>query len=61
MQRPLELAPPEVEEFVQLGKTGRQIVVLPDIALQETRMVRHAVQDRGGGQSVSGELTDEVL
>jgi hypothetical protein len=39
MQRALELLLPEGQEAVQFGKFGEQIVVLPDIGLQQPAMI----------------------
>jgi hypothetical protein len=39
MQRALELLLPEGQEAVQFGKFGEQIVVLPDIRLQQPAMI----------------------
>ena len=35
MQRPLKLLHPKRQEAMQLGKFGKQIVVLPDVGLQQ--------------------------
>jgi hypothetical protein len=39
MQRALELLLPEGQEAVQFGKFGEQIVVLPDIGLEQPAMI----------------------
>jgi hypothetical protein len=39
MQRALELLLPEGQEAVQFGKFGAQIVVLPDIGLEQPAMI----------------------
>src|SRR6516164_8687839 len=52
MELALELAPPEGEKSAQGRKARGKVELLPDIALQDHRMVRHAIQDFGGGQPV---------
>src|SRR6478736_1607224 len=61
MQGTGEFALPEIEKVDEDGETGSQIVFLPDIGLQEGRVVRHTVEDLGGRQSVAFHLADEVL
>jgi hypothetical protein len=39
MQRPLKLLHPERQKAVQFGKFGKEIVVLPDVGLQQPGMV----------------------
>jgi hypothetical protein len=53
MQRSLDLFLPELEEGFHLGKVRRQIVLLPDEFLQQRLMVRHPIEDFGGGQSIA--------
>src|SRR6266581_507279 len=40
VQRSLKLLPPEGEEAMQFGKFGEQIIVLPDVGLQQPAMIR---------------------
>ena len=61
VQRALELFQPEIEEFIELGKVRAEIVVLPDIGLQEPGMVRPPVEDVGGGQAVALELPAKIV
>src|SRR5580700_5427125 len=61
VQRALQLLQPEIEEFVELGKVRAEIVVLPDIGLQEPGMIGPPVEDVGGGQAVALELPAEVF
>src|SRR5688572_29287080 len=61
VQRPFELAGPEVQELVQHRKLRRQIVFLPNERLQQLRVVRQPVKDRRRRQPVTLELTDERL
>ena len=60
MQWSIEAGLPEVEELVHLGKVGRQIIVLPDIGLQNGFEVRNAIEDMRGGQSIAVELTFQI-
>ena len=45
MQRALELLHPERQKALQLGKFGKEIVVLPDIGLQQPAMIGTSIQD----------------
>lgn len=60
VQGPLELALPEIEEFVKAGKIGCQIVMLPDKKLQQRWLIRHPVVNFGRGQTIAADLTKEV-
>src|SRR5512132_2581915 len=51
--------PPRIEKVDELGKARCEIVILPDIALQQHLMIRKAVDDFGRGQSQAFELTEE--
>ena len=44
-QRPLQIMRPEIQELDQFGIAWRQVVVLPDIGLQNVTEVRHVVGD----------------
>lgn len=44
VQRPVELFLPEFEEAVHFGEIRGQIIVLPDIGLENQRMVRQAIK-----------------
>src|SRR6516162_6633364 len=61
MQRPLELALPKNQEFLQAREVRAQIVVLPNIRLEQPAMVWTAVVDVGRGQTVALDLTHKVL
>ena len=61
MQRPFQLPLPEIQELQQHRKFRSEVVFLPDIALQKARMIGHAIEDRRSRQSVTLELTDELL
>src|SRR4051794_30275429 len=61
MQGAGEFALPEIQKVDENRETGRQIIFLPDIGLQEARVIRHAVEDLGGRQPIALHLADEVL
>jgi len=61
MQRPLKLLLPEGQEALQLGKFGKQIVVLPNVGLQQPLMIGTPVQDVGGCQAKAFDLPAEVF
>src|SRR6185437_3885155 len=44
IQRPLQLLLPELQEVLQRGKSREQIVILPDIALQQRGMIGHPIE-----------------
>ncbi len=54
MQLALDLALPEREEPGELRKARREVVALPDEALQQRRVVGQAVEDFGGRQPPIG-------
>ena len=56
MQFAFDAAPPELEEPLELGEIGRQIELLPNEALQESRVVGQMVDDLRGGETVTTEL-----
>ena len=51
----------EVKEAVQLGKFGEQIVVLPDVGLQQPAMIGSPIQNVRGRQAVATDLVAEIL
>ena len=59
IERAVKIGLPEIEKVDELGKARREIVVLPDIALQQRLMIRKAVDDFRRGQSEAFELTTE--
>src|SRR6266571_2715143 len=61
VQRPVELLLPECEEALEDRKVRAQIVVLPDIGLQQPGMVGAAIEDAGGGQAVAGDLPPKIF
>ena len=52
---PSSVRRPEVEEALQLRKARVKVVVLPDVALQQCRMIGQAVEDLGRRQAVSSQ------
>src|SRR6185436_7051691 len=48
------------EEPVQHREARREVEVLPDVALQQRRVVGETVDDFGGGQPVVAELASEA-
>src|SRR5262245_37533615 len=61
MQNALERALPESQEALQLREIRAQVVLLPDVGLQQPRIVRPAIQDASGGQAIAAQLTLKVL
>jgi hypothetical protein len=50
VQLTLEIAAPELQKAVQFGKVRGNIKLLPDIALQQIRVIRQMVDDLRGRQ-----------
>src|SRR5262245_56205499 len=61
MQRPFELLQPEGEEAVEDRELGAQIVVLPDVGLQQRRIIGHPVENMSRGEPVALELPSKVI
>src|ERR1700722_6655434 len=60
-QRSLELLLPEGEKILQRRKIRKQIVILPDVGLQQRGMIRHAIENLRRGQPVTHPLLPKVL
>ena len=60
VQRPFELALPELQKIQENREFRGEIIILPDIALEEVLMIRHPIEDGGRGQPVTFKLTDEL-
>ena len=60
VQWSFQLLLPERQETLQFGEVRAEIVVLPDIALQQPGMIRAPVEDMGGSQPVAGDLLLKV-
>jgi hypothetical protein len=52
---------PEIEEFVERRKCWTEIVILPDITLQQPRVIRPPVENVGSGQPIALKLRAKVL
>lgn len=59
VQRAVQLAFPIVEKAFQLREVRRKIVFLPDIELEQARVVRKMVVDFGRGQALAFHLQAE--
>src|SRR5260370_40552856 len=53
MQPAFEIVAPEAEKAVEDGKSRRDIQLLPDVALEHRRMVRHVIKNFGGRQPIA--------
>jgi hypothetical protein len=60
MQRAIEASLPELEELVHLGKVGGEVVILPDIGLQDGLKVRDVVKYVCGGEAIAAKLTLKI-
>src|SRR6516162_3279209 len=60
IEPPLELGLPKLQETLQLRKIRAEIVILPNIGLQQPGMVGSPIHDFGGCQAVSLHLSFEV-
>src|SRR5207248_6441041 len=61
MQRSFERAHPEAEEFLKGREPWAQIILLPDVGLQQRGMIRQTVENLGRGQPIALELPLEIL
>src|SRR5580698_2917572 len=61
IKRPLEFLLPEGKEVPQRREFRKQIVILPDVCLQQRGMIRHPVEDFRRRQPVTQHLFPEVL
>src|SRR5215471_13443946 len=61
VQRAFQGLEPEIEEFVERRKYRTEIVILPDIALQQPRVIRPPVQNVSCGQPIAFKLPPKVL
>src|SRR6202022_698732 len=60
-QRAVELFLPEGEKILQRREFRKQIVILPDVGLQQRGMIRHAIQNLRRRQPVTQHLFPEIL
>jgi len=61
MQRPFQLFLPESQKTMQLGEFREQVLVLPNVRLQQPTMIGTAVQDVRSRQAVTSYLFTEIL
>ena len=61
VQRPLQVLAPKREEFLQHRKLRPDVVLLPNIGLQQPRVIRPAVEDPGGGEPIALKLAAKIL
>jgi hypothetical protein len=59
VQRAVEISVPKIEKVDELWEAGREVVVLPDIALQKLGMIWEAIEDLRGGEGEALELANE--
>src|SRR5215216_6670846 len=60
VQRAFQRSLPEEEKLLQQRERRAQIVILPDVALQQPGMVGTPIEDMRGGQAVAVELLLEI-
>src|ERR1700710_2482103 len=60
-QGSLELLPPESEAILQRRKIRKQIVILPDVGLQQRGMIRHAIKNLRRRQPITQHLFPEIV
>src|SRR5262249_10765530 len=61
VQRSFKLLLPKGQEAMQLGKFGEEIVVLPDVGLQQPAMIGTPIQNVRGRQAITTDLFTEIL
>src|SRR5262249_9115024 len=59
VERPIEIGDPVVQEVHELRELRGQVVILPDVALQQSWVVWQSIQDFCRGQGESFELTQK--
>jgi len=52
MELALDVAGPKLQEAPEFGKIRSEVELLPDKALQQIGVVRHPIDDLGGGQPI---------
>ena len=60
MQGARQLAFPKAQKTPQRGEIGGEIIVLPDVKLEQARMVGQMIMDLGSGQAIAIHLPAEV-
>src|SRR6516164_6605863 len=61
VERAVKALAPECQEFEQGRKFWRDIVILPDVGLQKSRMIGHAIEDFRCRKTIACELLQEIL
>src|SRR5437868_15001413 len=61
MKGAIELLLPEREETLEHWEVGAEVVILPDIGLQQPGVIRTTIEDARGGQPVAPDLALEVF
>lgn len=61
VQRAFKFLIPKIKELLELGKTGREVIVLPHKRLQPPWMIGCAVQNLCGRESEALELTLKIF
>jgi hypothetical protein len=56
MQPAIELLAPEIEKPQEDREPGRNVQILPDVALEDVGMIRQAVEDLGRRQAIRARL-----
>src|SRR6266568_3422427 len=61
MQRPFEILAPECEELLKHRKLRPDVVLLPNVGLQQPWVIRATVEDPCGGEPITLELAAKIL
>src|SRR5262249_19164273 len=61
VQRAFELLQPKCKKAIETRKSRAKIVVLPDIGLQQRRMIGKAIENMCGRQPITLKLSPEVI
>src|SRR3954468_12989166 len=59
-QRTLKLLEPEIEKFVQHREIGAEVVFLPNVGLQQRRVIGKPIQNVRSGQAIAFNLLAKV-
>src|SRR5215218_1940789 len=59
-QRTLKLLEPEIEKFVQDREIGAEVVFLPNVGLQQRRVIGKPVQNVRSGQAIAFNLLAKI-
>jgi hypothetical protein len=61
LQRPFKIMAPEVEEFAQSSKVRCDVVVLPDVGLENAAEVRQAIGNLSRCETPAAKLFFEIV